>query len=150
MSSVNKCLFIGNLAKDPELRMTPSGKAVCSFTLAVNSGFGEQKHTEWVNVVVWEKKAELCSQYLSKGRQCYIEGRMQTRSYDDKNGEKRYRTEIIANDVQFLGSKQSGGGLTEDDVHGVFGKPDASDDDVPFISGSFFLGLPKEFTKHIL
>lgn len=112
MGSVNKVILMGNLGKDPELKYTSTGMAIANLSIATSSGGGRDREavTEWHRVVVFDKKAELCNQYLTKGRQVYIEGRIQTRSYDDKKtGEKRYSTEIIANEVVFL----SGGGPSD-------------------------------------
>jgi single-strand DNA-binding protein len=127
--SVNKVLLIGNLAAKPELKYLPSGQAVAEMRIATNETYidkdkQKQERTEWHSVVVWGKQAENCTQYLDKGRQVWVEGRLQTRSWDDKNsGEKRYKTEIVAERVQFLGGG-SGGGKS--------GKPGHSEDDVPF------------------
>src|SRR5512137_41597 len=110
MASVNKVILVGNLGNDPELRYTPGGQAVCDLRIATTESFtgrdGEKKeNTEWHTVVVWSKQAENCSKYLSKGRQVYVEGRLRTRSWDDKDtGKKNYKTEIVAQIVQFLGS----------------------------------------------
>jgi single-strand DNA-binding protein len=141
MAGINKVIIIGNLGGDPEVRYTPSGSAVANFNVATSESWkdkntGEKKErTEWHRIVVWGKLGELCGEYLSKGRQVYVEGRLQTRSYDDKDGVKRYMTEIIATDVQFLGSKESGGGrlggapLRES---AVGQGPPPADDDIPF------------------
>lgn len=112
--SFNKCILIGRLGKDPELKFTPSGAAVCSFSIATSEAWedksGEKKErTEWHQVVVWGSLAELCSKYLSKGRQAMVEGKVSTREWPDKNGGKRYSTEVIASSVQFLGEAQGGG-----------------------------------------
>lgn len=115
-ASVNKVILIGNLGAKPELKYLPSGQAVCEMRIATNESFTDknqqkQERTEWHRVVVWGKQGENCAQYLDKGRACYVEGRLQTRSWDDKNsGEKRYMTEIVANTVQFLGGRDGGGG----------------------------------------
>ena len=115
-ASVNKVILIGNLGAKPELKYLPSGQAVCELRLATNESFTDknqqkQERTEWHRVVVWGKQGENCAQYLDKGRSVYIEGRLQTRSWDDKtSGEKRYMTEIVANTVQFLGGREGGGG----------------------------------------
>ncbi len=106
--SVNKVFLIGNLGRDPELRFTPGGRAVAKFPLAttevwVDTSGSRQERTEWHNIVVWGKQAESCSQYLTKGRQVFVEGSIRSRSYDDRDGNKRYVTEIIAQRVQFLG-----------------------------------------------
>ena len=103
MANLNKVLIIGNVGKEPEMRFTPSGKPVVSFSVAVNSKLGETESTEWFNIVAWDKLAETCNQYLTKGQQVFIEGRLQTRSWEDKDGAKHYKTEIIANKVLFLG-----------------------------------------------
>lgn len=139
MASVNKVILVGNLGKDPEVRFTPSGRAVAKFPLATTDSWmdqesGRQERTEWHNVVVWGKQAENCGQYLAKGRQVYIEGSIRSRSYDDKDGNKRYITEIVAQRVQFLGGggrgaqSESGPGGGFDD----FGGGPIPDDDVPF------------------
>ena len=113
MASVNKVIVLGRLGKDPELRYTQGGTAVCSMSVATsekrkdNQG-NTQENTEWHRIVVWSKAAENCSKYLAKGREVYIEGRLQTRSWEDNNGQKRYATEIIANQVQFIGSAPQG------------------------------------------
>jgi single-strand DNA-binding protein len=111
MSGINKAILIGRLGSDPETRYTPSGVAVSNFNIATSEEWkdkdtGEKKdRTEWHRIVAWNKLGELCGEYLSKGKQVYIEGRIQTRSWEDKDGVKRYTTEIIATDVQFLGGK---------------------------------------------
>ena len=112
--SVNKVILLGRLGQDPEIKYTPSGAAVCNFSVATSENWQDksgqrQERTEWHRIVVWGKLAELCNQYLSKGRQAYIEGRLQTRSWDDKNGQKRYTTEINAATVQFIGGQASAG-----------------------------------------
>ncbi len=114
-SGVNKVILVGHLGADPELRYTPSGAAVCEMRLATNESWTDrqgqrQERTEWHRIVVWSKLAENCSKYLNKGRQVYVEGRLRTRSWDDKDGNKRYTTEVIANDVQFLSGGREGGG----------------------------------------
>lgn len=108
--SVNKVLLIGRLGNNPEIRYTNTGTAVANFNLATSESWNDktgqkQERTEWHRVVVWGKLAELCEKYLAKGRQCYVEGRLQTRSWDDKDGNKRYTTEIVASTVQFLGGQ---------------------------------------------
>jgi single-strand DNA-binding protein len=111
MAGVNKVILIGNLGKDPELRYTPAGQPVASFSLATTERRtdknGQRKETtEWHNIVVFGKTAEIVNQYLKKGRSCYLEGKITTRSWDDRDGNKKYKTEIIANTVQFLGGGQ--------------------------------------------
>jgi single-strand DNA-binding protein len=107
--SVNKVMLIGRLGNNPEIRYTNTGTAVANFNLATSENWNDkngqrQERTEWHRVVVWGKLAELCEKYLSKGRQCFVEGRLQTRSWDDKDGNKRYTTEIVASTIQFLGT----------------------------------------------
>ncbi len=114
MSGVNKVILIGNLGADPELRYTPSGRAVVNFNLATsrtwNNRDGEkQEETEWHRIVAWDKLAEICGEYLKKGAQTYVEGRLQTRSWEDKNGLKRYTTETVASEMRMLGSRQDAG-----------------------------------------
>jgi single-strand DNA-binding protein len=149
---VNKVILVGNLGKDPETRFTQGGTAQCKFSLATSESYannaGErQERTEWHNIVVWGKQAETVGKFLAKGRQVYIEGRIQTRSYDDKEGKKRWITEINANRVIFLGSRGEGGG-PRDPGHGAPAAqgggqapeggydsgPDigSNDDDIPF------------------
>ncbi|MSQ31342.1 MAG: single-stranded DNA-binding protein [Dehalococcoidia bacterium] len=112
---LNKCMIIGNLGADPEMRYTANGRAVTTFNVATSRTFNapdgqRREETEWFTVVTWERLAETCAQYLQKGRQVYVEGRMQTRSWDDQaTGQKRYRTELIAQEVKFLGSPRDGG-----------------------------------------
>ena len=113
MASVNRVILIGNLGRDPELRYTPSGTAVANFSLATTDRFsnkqGErQERTEWHRIVAWGRTAELCAQYLSKGRSVYVEGRLQTNEWEDKEGQKRRTTEIVAQTVQFLGGRNAG------------------------------------------
>jgi single-strand DNA-binding protein len=149
--SLNRCMLIGRLTRDPELRYTPSGTAVCQLALATNRygqdpSTGERREfTDYHDVVVWNqgtrKLAELCGQYLQKGRLVYVEGRLQTRSWDDQqSGQKRYRTEVNANDVQFLDSRQDGAAppMSGDTPVGsarhapVAGGGDVDPDDIPF------------------
>jgi len=115
--SVNKVILVGNLGKDPELRYTASGVAVATFSLATSERYkdrngDQQEKTEWHNIVAWRQLAEICGKYLQKGRQVYIEGRIQSRSYDDRDGNKRYITEIVADQMQMLGrgGEEGGGG----------------------------------------
>ncbi|HYB89446.1 MAG TPA: single-stranded DNA-binding protein [Candidatus Binataceae bacterium] len=109
--SVNKVILVGNLGRDPELRHLPSGQAKTNFTVATTESFTDrsgqkQERTEWHNIITWGKLAEICGQYLKKGRQVYVEGRISTRSYEAKDGGgKRYVTEIVAQTVQFLGGR---------------------------------------------
>lgn len=114
MASVNKVILIGNLGKDPEVRYMPSGKAVANVTLATSESWkdkntGEkQERTEWHSVVFYSPLAEIVGQYLRKGSQVFLEGRLQTRKWQDKNGQDRYTTEIIANEMKMLGSRSGG------------------------------------------
>lgn len=115
MAGVNKAILVGNLGRDPELRTTPNGQSVVNFTLATSETWtdksGERvERTEWHRIVVWGRTAEMCNQYLSKGRTVYVEGRIQTREWEDKDGNKRYTTEINANTVNFIGPRGSSGG----------------------------------------
>ncbi len=107
---INKVILIGNLGKDPELRYTSSGVAVASFTLATNESWKDpegniQERTQWHNIVAWRKLAEICGEYLKKGSKIYLEGKLQYRSYDDKNGVKRYVTEIVIDEMLMLDTK---------------------------------------------
>ena len=113
---VNKVILVGNLGKDPESRYMPNGKAVTNFSVATTDSWkdkqtGEQREqTEWHNIVMYERLAEVAAEYLKKGSQVYIEGRLRTRKWQDKEGRDRYTTEVIANDMQMLGSRQGSGG----------------------------------------
>ena len=138
--SVNRAFLIGNLGKDPEVRFTPGGQAVARFPVATSEVWNDkegqrQERTEWHNVVVWGKQGETCGQYLAKGRQVFVEGSIRTRQYDDKDGNRRYITEVVAQRVQFLGgagrgAEARGGGAAEE----APAAPPASaeDDDIPF------------------
>ena len=138
---VNKVILIGNLGGDPELRSTPGGTSVASFTLATNESWTDkdgtkQERTEWHRIVVWSRLAEICGQYLRKGSQVYIEGRLQTRSWEDKQGNERKTTEIVARDMQMLGARSEGNGARSEAGAGT---PDFAaatvkieDDDLPF------------------
>jgi single-strand DNA-binding protein len=135
---VNKVFLIGNLGKDPELTFTTSGKAVCKFSVATaekwTDGSGEKKErTDWHNIVVWGKQAEACGQYLTKGRQAYVEGSIQTRNYEDKSGVKRYVTEIVARDVRFLGGNQKNASRDTERTEAESSAPgDGTEEDTPF------------------
>lgn len=146
---VNKVIAIGNLGADPETRYVPSGAAVTNFNIAVSESWkdkqtGEQKErTEWITVEVWGRAAEASAQYLRKGSQCYVEGRLQTDSWEDQNsGQTRYRTKVRADNVQFLGGKGDGnrnqraGDSQDQDGKPPAGSggpgPDDYDDDIPF------------------
>lgn len=151
---LNKVMIIGRLGKDPEMRFTPSGSPVTNFTVAAGRQWkdpnGENREeTEWFSVVVWNKLAEICNQYLSKGSRVYIEGRLQTRSWDDQQtGEKKYRTEVVASDMIILDSRNDSSGSPRSSGRdrdgasqeygrgggggGGFSGPDVGDDDIPF------------------
>jgi single-strand DNA-binding protein len=108
--SVNKVTILGRLGSDPEVKYLPSGQAVCNFSVATSEAWADktgnkQERTEWHRIVVWGKLAESCSTYLSKGKQVYLEGALQTRSWEDKSGKKLYTTEVVAKTVQFIGAK---------------------------------------------
>jgi single-strand DNA-binding protein len=162
MASVNKVILIGNLGNDPELKYTPSNRPVCNLSIATNEVFKDksgqrQERTEWHRVTVWGEQGETCSKYLSKGRSVYVEGRLQTRSWDDKDGKKRYSTDIVADRVVFLGGgggapgegggtgaggRRGGGGggggrpwgdePSGPPEHDAPSGPGPSDDDIPF------------------
>jgi len=154
---MNRVILIGNLTKDPELRYTPNGTAVTTFTLAINrprTNQAGEREADFINIVAWQKLADLCATYLRKGRKAAVEGRLQTRSYDNKEGKKVYVTEVVAENVQFLDTKRDGDGNqgsgNGNDSNGTgskgkghngdpFGDPFAdagkiniSDDDLPF------------------
>ena len=148
MASVNKVILIGNLGKDPELRYTPGGSAVVNFPIATNERWKDkdgnpQERTEWHNIVLWGRLAEIANDYLKKGSPVYIEGRLQTRSWDDRDGNKRYTTEIVGTQMQMLGRAEGGGGgrMPEQDEGQARGggaqsgeekSGDDVDDDLPF------------------
>ncbi len=135
--SVNKVILIGNLGRDPEVRYLPSGNPVANFSIATSESFtdrtgAKQDRTDWHNIVVYGKQAELCGQYLKKGRQVYIEGRISYRNYEAKDGSgKRYVTEIVAQRVQFLGGR-GGAGVADEpgEFRGASGAPHGAGDDV--------------------
>ena len=133
MASVNKVILVGNLGRDPELRFTGNGNPVANFTIATSSNWTgkdgqKQERTEWHRIVVWGKQAEICGQYLVKGKQVFIEGSLQTRSWEDRDGNKRYTTEVRAMRVLMLG-KPEGKSQAEPAPPA---DPDFSDDDIPF------------------
>ena len=147
---VNKVILIGNLGRDPEVRFTPSGQAVANFTVATNDSWTDkqgqkQERTEWHRIVVWGKLAELCGEYLSKGRQCFIEGRLQTREWTDKEGKKNYTTEVVAQTVQFLGGRGEGAGprpRAQNGSHDYGPPPPGMEDGAPHANGSAPSGGP--------
>lgn len=132
---INKVIAIGNLGADPETRYLPSGAAVTNFNMAVSEQWkdkqtGEQKErTEWIKVEVWGKAAEACAEYLRKGSQCYVEGKLQTDKWEDNNGVERWTTKVRADNVQFLGGRGDGGSRP---APAPAPKPDDFDDDIPF------------------
>jgi len=134
MASVNKVILIGHLGADPELSTTQQGTALAKFRLATTDTWkdrttGErQERTEWHSIVAWDRLAQICGEYLHKGKMVYVEGSLQTRSWDDPNGQKRYKTEIKANNVLMLSPRESG---REPAPVAPAGSPD-EDDDVPF------------------
>ena len=142
MAGINKAILVGRLGSDPEVRYTPSGVAVANFSIATSEEWkdkdtGEKKErTEWHRIVAWRRLGEICGEYLSKGRQVYIEGRIQTRDWEDRDGNKRYTTEIVATDVQFLGGRDSAdAGRSQGPPTAEFsGAPSQGpgDDDIPF------------------
>ena len=112
---MNKAILIGRLTKDPELRTTPTGRNVCQFSIAINRTYttaSGERETDFINCVVWDKQAENLSKYQKKGNQIAVEGRIQTRNYDDKDGKKVYVTEVLANSITFLDSKGSSSALS--------------------------------------
>ncbi len=140
MAGVNKVILVGHLGRDPELRYTQNGQAVANFSLATTESYakrdGEREdRTEWHRIVAWGRLAEICAEYLSKGRQVYVEGRIQTREWEDREGEKRRTTEIVAREMQMLGRRGETSETTEepqsaDAKTANIGAP--SDDDIPF------------------
>jgi len=148
MAGVNKVILIGNLGADPEVRYTPNGTPVATFTLATNERWvtrnnEEGKRTEWHRVVAWGKLAERCKEFLVKGKQVYIEGRIQTRSWEDQEGQKRYRTEVVASNMLLLGradesvrgdevAEPAAGPPQQEGAPNVASELNPEDDDLPF------------------
>lgn len=138
MAGLNKILLIGFLGRDPEIRYTPSGTAVANFSLATTENWtkdGEkQSHTEWHRIVAWSRLAEICSEYLTKGSQVYIEGRIRTNEWEDQDGNKRSRQEVIANTVQFLSRAGNGSNdsASEPKAEAEAPQTDKPEDDIPF------------------
>ena len=146
MASVNKVIIVGNVGRDPELRYTQGGQPVASFSIATNERFKDKEgnwkdRTEWHRIVAWARLAEICGEYLRKGSQVYVEGRIQTRDWEDKEGNKRQTTEIIALSMQMLGRRGEGGGpSTSDDGNQARAgggddmpqQPSGADDEIPF------------------
>jgi single-strand DNA-binding protein len=129
MSSLNKVVLIGRLTKDPDLRYTQSGTAVATFTLAVDRPFSKEKETDFIPCVVWRKQAENCAEYIGKGSLVAVEGRIQVRTYEAKDGGKRWATEVVAENVRFLDKRGERGG----DNGGSIGEEvEFNQDDIPF------------------
>jgi len=134
---MNKVILVGRLARDPEVRYTQSGKAVASMTLAVNRRFSrssdQQQTADFIPIVAWEKLAEICGNNLIKGSQILVEGRMQVRSYDAQDGTKRYVTEVIVYEIEFMGTKRSDSTAAENDSGAsYFGPHVLPDEEIPF------------------
>ena len=139
MAGVNKVILVGNLGKDPEVRYTPSGVAVANFTIATSEEWkdkntGEkQGRTEWHRVVAWRRLGEICGEYLRKGSQVYVEGKLQTRAWEDRDGSKRYTTEIVASTMQMLGAPNREGKAEPSDGSFPVEEPiTIPEDDIPF------------------
>ncbi len=132
---INKAIIVGNLGRDPELRYTNSQTAVCNLNVATTRRVKRDEkwedETEWHRITVWGKQAESCNEYLSKGRQVYVEGRLQTRKYEDKDGVTKYSTDIVAEEVKFLGKKGDGGDGGQGGKDS-YTPSDHGDDEVPF------------------
>lgn len=152
---VNKVILVGNLGADPEVRFTPSGQAVANFRIATSENWTDkagqkQERTEWHRIVVWGKLGELCGEYLAKGRQCFVEGRLQTREWTDKENKKNYTTEVVASNVVFLGGPRgeagagtgrprarngdeyAGAPAPEEMAHAANSNGAGAEDDIPF------------------
>lgn len=140
MASLNKILLIGNLGKDPELKYTPSGQAVCTFSIATTDKYKDKEFTEWHNIVVWGKLAETANKYLKKGRSVYLEGKSTNRSWEDRDGKKCYRTEVVVTQMLFLGSGQG----KSDNAGSDLGKDPYADfrNDAPVSTGVVDEDLP--------
>ncbi len=138
MASLNKAMIIGNLGKNPEIRTTPSGQSVATFSLATSEKFknksGEsEERTEWHNIVLWGKLADIAGQYLTKGKSVFIEGRIQTRKWEGKDGNDRYTTEIVGDKMQMLGAKEGGvSGAATMKSDPVIDPDFIDEDDIPF------------------
>jgi single-strand DNA-binding protein len=150
--AVNKVILIGNLGQNPEVRHSPNGSTICTLSIATNEAWTDkngqkQEKTEWHRVVVFGKLAELCGQYLQKGRQAYIEGKLQTRSWQDKDNQTKYTTEVVAQTVQFLGGNAGAGRAQNNDTQNnyggapAYGANDAGSPN-PSLANSSFPGEP--------
>jgi single-strand DNA-binding protein len=135
---LNKVMVIGHLGRDPEMRYTPSGRPVTTFTIAVsrswNTADGERRtETEWFNIVAWGNLAEICKQYLYKGQQIYIDGRLQTRRWEDKEGQKHTSVEVVANEMMMLGERRENSAQTQEtEQEGDAAEPLDDEDEFPF------------------
>ena len=135
---LNKVMVIGHLGRDPEMRYTPSGRPVTTFTMAVsrswNTADGERRsETEWFNIVAWGNLAEICKQYLYKGQQVYIEGRLQTRRWEDKEGQKHTSVEVVANEMMMLGDRRDNSSQSQEETQNDEpSEPVADEDEFPF------------------
>ena len=135
---LNKVMVIGHLGRDPEMRYTPSGRPVTTFTMAVsrswNTADGERRsETEWFNIVAWGNLAEICKQYLYKGQQVYIEGRLQTRRWEDKEGQKHTSVEVVANEMMMLGERRDNSSQSQEETQSDEpSEPVADEDEFPF------------------
>ncbi len=157
MASVNKVILVGNLGRDPETRFSPDGGAICNFSIATTESWkdkttGEKKeNTEWHRIVMYNRLAEIAGEYLKKGKAVYVEGRLKTRKWTDKDGVEKYTTEVIATEMQMLGGREGGGGMGNQDDGGGYSRESAApaavksaaakkpaqsfsemDDDIPF------------------
>ncbi len=144
--TVNRVILVGRLGKDPEMRYTPNGTAVCKFSLATDEGWRDQtgqlqKRTEWHNIVAWSKLAENCQKLLTKGKQIYVEGRIQTRQWDDRDGNKRTTTEIVIGTMRLLGSRAEAVAagtsaeptvVPQETAPAASEEPTVTDEDIPF------------------
>ena len=139
MAGINKVILIGNLGRDPEVRYTPNGVAIANFSIATSEEWkdkdtGEkQERTEWHRIVAWRRLGEICGEYLHKGSQVYIEGRLQTREWEDRDGNKRYTTEVVAQNMQMLGKPSREGRAESQEERYPDEEPiSIPDDDIPF------------------
>ncbi len=161
MASVNKVILVGNLGKDPDVRYAANGDAICNLTIATTESWkdknsGEKKEqTEWHRVVIYRKLAEIAGQYLSKGSQVYIEGKLKTRKWQDKDGQDKYTTEIVADEMNMLGGGSGSGDKThpkrEEPRKPAPSKPSFDDlsDDIPFISSSYIFDEVPSVSKRM-